>query len=584
MQDQHDVGMQQAQYHPMSGMGNPNEKKDNINISYQGINTPGGTPPEMEPFQPSINMMNHPQMARKRTWLTTIVMQIGCLLWLVPIVYLLVINFKGHIIGASAWCPGGNCFVDAFNTDTMIPQLNMLKFDKHDHNLLGVLQLVAKALEVWFCFIAGALVYIVTMILAGKKEGLPIGYITRPNEFDDVMGLFDPLMWTSVPPAVGPKTRKFRRSRYRIYAFIFMTVVLCVICNLMGPATAVLVIPTLQWLDTEKVGNETFANFNTASAPSGEGFVYYDAVDCYQEDFDAGTYSCTANPWAPTLDALLDQFLASGSGSSMQGFTSFTFNSTTYNTSADNADVVYWAPSRQLLANMSQDLNMVGMISAGYNSSYDQLPLPKLYDSYLPYNNTLRTFIEREGPVIGAEVNMWAGWNDTTFWQTDLSWNKSIRCYANYDLQYTPMSRQSSRGSYTKCLRVGGGWSPNNTNSARKFTAYGPYDHDTDTFGWNINVNVFTADKAVFFANGTLPDWMPEACFANGNLSASVSSTCDWDRFFTLDPASPLYNRSTYVNTIDFVISDHNKSHVNNARLAVDFVTSWNFSKSYRPV
>ena len=52
-----------------------------------------------------------------------------------------------------------------------------------NHNLLGGLQFVAKALEIWFELIAAALVYIVTMLLAGRKEGLPVGYLTRPSEF-----------------------------------------------------------------------------------------------------------------------------------------------------------------------------------------------------------------------------------------------------------------------------------------------------------------------------------------------------------------------------------------------------------------
>jgi hypothetical protein len=85
-------------------------------------------------------------------------------------VTLLIFHFKNHIIGASAWCPTGKCSADPLG-HTAIRRAQAL--DAYDHNTLGALQFVAKALEVWFVFIASSLVYNVTLMLASSDNGLP---------------------------------------------------------------------------------------------------------------------------------------------------------------------------------------------------------------------------------------------------------------------------------------------------------------------------------------------------------------------------------------------------------------------------
>lgn len=52
------------------------------------------------------------------------------------------------------------------NTNSLIGKYNMA-----NRNLLGGLQFVAKALEVWYVFIAGSLLYIVASSIAKKKGG-----------------------------------------------------------------------------------------------------------------------------------------------------------------------------------------------------------------------------------------------------------------------------------------------------------------------------------------------------------------------------------------------------------------------------
>ena len=58
-------------------------------------------------------------------------------------------KYKKCTLTLSDRCPGGHCWVELFNPVSSVPQQKLVKFDEEDHNLLGGLQLVAKALEVW---------------------------------------------------------------------------------------------------------------------------------------------------------------------------------------------------------------------------------------------------------------------------------------------------------------------------------------------------------------------------------------------------------------------------------------------------
>lgn len=168
------------------------------------------------------------------TFSTVLVLQIFALSWTVPIVALLVLNIKRHIIGASAWCPFGQCLPRVEDPDPTISRELPAVFDRQTHNLLGFLQLIAKALEVWFILIATWLVYLMTIRLAQKVRGLPIGYISRPSEFAEIPSLFDAQLWSTLRErGVNGQSRTSKRARSRLWTFILITVLLCVLCNLM---------------------------------------------------------------------------------------------------------------------------------------------------------------------------------------------------------------------------------------------------------------------------------------------------------------------------------------------------------------
>lgn len=480
--------------------------------------------------------------------------------------------------------------MEAYSDDSGIPERRIHKFDREDHNLLGALQLASKALEIWFELIAVALVYLVTMLLAGKKEGLPIGYLTRPNEFADIPGLLDTLLWTTLPKKHHRQAFS-GRARLRIWAFILMTLALCVLCNLMGPATAVLVIPSLQWIDTPKVGNTTFAGLNTADPPSTTGFAYSDTFEytCDEADFNAWNYSCAAHDWAEKLDSWTTQWVAAASEGSFSTIAqeydlTFTMNQTSANPQGEYVDFLYWVPNRQLVKSFSDDRTVIAGISEGLNATgicnADSICLSDdEFDTYRPYNKSLQMQLQRNGPIVGTYPNFWTDNTGSLSWTTTIDENRRLQCFARYSYGYYGSNSFSDGGnSYTKCIQDGSGWG-GNTQYAN-FTIDGAYDLDTNTIGPGITFEIFSSDRVAFLANGTLPTGMSEKCLFGGsdytwenftlptyvNGSVPKDTTCDWNALF--NAPAPATNASEYVTTLRMTMSDGNKTAV----LAVDYI------------
>src|ERR1700733_3074447 len=72
-------------------------------------------------------------------------------LWLVPALFVLYLNFSNHIVGPSIGCLRSSCRIKLHLT-SQIQQTRSLQ--KDDQDALAGLQVAAKALEAWFCFIA----------------------------------------------------------------------------------------------------------------------------------------------------------------------------------------------------------------------------------------------------------------------------------------------------------------------------------------------------------------------------------------------------------------------------------------------
>ena len=334
-------------------------------------------------------------------------------LWLLPIAALLALNFKAQVLGPSAWCPLGHCQSDVGSENAIV---RAGRLDKNDHNLLGALQFVAKALEVWFMFIATALLYDLAMIMARQEGGLPVGYLLTHLEFGDIRNLFNPTLWTSpFPHAHATHSQKHRKSVSRLFLFGLLAALLTILANLMGPATAVLVLPTLQYVDTPHKVSQVYRGMNLERSPTGDTALY----GCDAAQLNAGNYSCTSD----TYSSSLDQFAASAAAGEIQVQLPYgeylpalaQESSVMFSVNVTSNDSVIWIPNRQVLADLSRDLF--------------QLYLPNDYGyPATPINESLQLILNRQGPSIGFDAGCYAG--NVTMVEVDK--DKEIHCFGNW--------------------------------------------------------------------------------------------------------------------------------------------------------
>ena len=446
---------------------------------------------------------SHPQT--KLSWTAFWFSLIFGFLWIGPTTVLLVLNFKEAIIGASTWCPAGYCPVPSFYNKGASIGPTTAKYDDQNHDLLGVLQFIAKAVEVWFVFVAVSLVYMVTVLLARMKRGMPLGYLTTYVEFSDLRIVFDPVFWTAWYPGKGKTVRK--RNTGLLYLFVGFAALMCLLTNMMGPSVAVLMIPTLQWRETPKEYSHTFHTLLSPLPPTGDNSVQ----GCLTAQLDDYDFTCTRSVYGDGFDAMIEytaQELAQshysygtlanfGSPSSIEAALSFEFNATS---PKQNQSDVFWAPSRQVIRSLAADYQDFAQVARG-----------NVTDSpHATYNNSLQLILQREGPVIGLGYT----WNIGTVTKTIISSSRYVRCYKNWTYV--------DNTEYAKCFRVGYGW---NVVSDSGYFSIGA--NDTTDF---VNVNLFSCDKAVYLKTRLSPSDTP-ACLPNGTLP--VPNNCDFDKIFS---------------------------------------------------
>ena len=440
-------------------------------------------------------------------------------LWLAPIAALLVLNFKRHVIGASVWCPSGKCDSKALDPNAAIKRAEEL--DRQDHDVLGALQYVAKALEVWFMFVATGLVYDIALLFAKRWGGLPIGYLFTHLEFGDIRNLANPTLWTSpIPHGNSPR----KTSVYRLYLFAGFVAFLTVLTNFMGPATAVLVLPTLQWVDTDKVPVQRYTANGASSPPRGDTVL----PGCTDAQLLNRDYTCTSEVYGPSLDT----FVASAASSIQQGMLPWGYPSikaasleglVTFqaNISANGAELV-WVPLRQALRDLSLDVIDLQQVVAG-QSDKDSSTATQPVQKQPKYNNSLETVLQREGPSIGVQAGCYVG-NYSEHYIAD---HKIIMCYDNWSVD--------NISNYTRCIRAGTGWSPVNTEAQFNLGDGKDYNSETTVF-------VYFSDKSAFYNASTDFDTGLKDCLAVN------STTCDYDKLFTTPPALPQDLRNATVN------------------------------------
>lgn len=238
-----------------------------------------------------------------KTWPKRTAIHFVSLLWLLPIITLLYFNISRHIIGPSVWCPFGKCSVADDDGDYSTERAR--HNDRSDHNMNGVLLFVAKALEIWFASVAGHLVYEAQKALRESNGGLPVEYSLTDLEFSDFLNLFEISKWTR-PIRCVPRSPKRRRQVSKLCAFVLFAFLMTILVNLMGPATGVLIQPSIQYIDQHRYAAEQFLQMQSHVAPAfGPGFR-----GCNPEELENHRYACADYMQGTELDSMMSSVVS----------------------------------------------------------------------------------------------------------------------------------------------------------------------------------------------------------------------------------------------------------------------------------
>jgi hypothetical protein len=444
-----------------------------------------------------------------------IIFDLFCLSWIAPVIILLFLNFKGWIIGA-----GVACRIAPFQNDCNIwrnPHVETAILDDKDHEILGALQIVAKALEVWFTIIAGSLVLDLAILLSVKGAGLPMGHFMTYLEFTNITTLLNPTFWKSSGIFDGG-SRWHKASRRWLWAFIIFVIMLCIGCNLMGPATAVLAIPTLGWSEINLPTTQAFGVIQSSTPPSNTAI----APTCPQSALTAGNFTCT-DYFSASVDEMLaglrwrDQ-LWMANKTVMTPVTADNHVSFTYNLSYTwNGKRITWIPNRQMLKEMSKDFAEVR--ASKYFEHFQEASASLTYwehrsleqSLFNHYRNALDIVLRRKGPSLGHTGSC----TIANVIELTLSSTKSVRCYNGTSIDID--------GAYfQRCIRIGPGW----TEARLTHSSFFVEGMDL-TPGENVSVNVYSVDRSLTLNETTLP------CLSEGQSSY----TCNWDLMFSTDPS-----------------------------------------------
>jgi hypothetical protein len=491
-------------------------------ITSQDSNNPNPTN-----LSPAISEVSAPKSNGRPSLLWTLVSQLLVLGWLAPIIALLTLNFRRYIAGASVGCGVGSC---NDNPSSQNATQRSQQLDTEDHNILGALQLVAKILEIWFIFLAGCLVYDLTMLLAKRGDGLPIRYLTTPIEFGELRSFFDRSLWTSASPSTNKGQTQGMVARIRkltLYSFILFVAVICIISNLMGPATAVLLLPTLVWRDVQMPQTQVFAEMASPEPPSNINTFDW----CDASALAAGYYSCTNRTVQNELDSIF-QYLQEDSPladlSDENGLT-FSFNL------SNNPGSPVVVPNRQTLDDVVNDYGVWT-----YSGVYSYAEVSSIYgpgvvnlSTYNTLRNAQQVKLRRQGPGLLFQAQCYPNVS-----VIQISDDKVVRCYDmpnpdsnitnenNYQSYPYPISTTvDGTNTSTMCIRVGSGWVGGNTHS--KFSIRSSSND-------SIAVDVYSTDRAIYLTSTTYH------CSAEKIITGAPP--CNWDALFSADPASDIKN------------------------------------------
>ncbi|KAL5340002.1 hypothetical protein BJX70DRAFT_387626 [Aspergillus crustosus] len=450
-------------------------------------------------------------------------------LWLGPALALLVLNFKNHIIGSGLNC-GSHCRIDPYSTDRVT---QIARLEETNRDVLGALQFVAKALEVWFMYVAASFIYRLCVFLSLRDHRLPISLLLVYAEFMDLLYIKDLAMKTRAlamekkrrseeenprietesrdPNQTVTTTSTSSRPPPVLYIFIVVVAALCVVANLMGVATATLVLPALQWIDINQ--NRAFAFNSILSSQPPAGAII---PGCSETNLADGIYSCTANLYGPSLDALVEAAVASERQVAARYAYLLPPVSQEANMSASaniSDNLIVWAPLRQVLRELSADLD-------NYDTASSSDTMVQAYPDSHRFNQSLEARLQRIGPTVGLVGDCFHHQGPDIF---NLSSDREVRCYPNFDTDI---------GIFSKCIPWGPGWADSSSASSASFTIADVMEQS------NMEITLYTTPSARYVdSTGCLGD-----------------QSCDWEQIFSDPPDTLFQGLSNSQHTFDYTL------------------------------
>jgi hypothetical protein len=393
--------------------------------------------------------------------------------------------------------------------------------------------------------IVGCFIYDLSMWLVSSPEGLPFGYLLMHVEFADLSTLFKRSLWGSAMENRRPAASGSERPRdKRIVLFIAVVVVSCILVNLMCPATAVLLLPTLGWQILPS-GSKFFDQTAAAYPPNNTKIL----VSCTAQLLAAGNYSCTFGWSGQPLDIEILPLEVIPYGRVWRNRYNGNTNFDTYFHPNISMDRSSWVASRQAINALTSDYaddvrtqeppTFQSFEKEDFSSGQSQVDHAR---QHRLYKDSLRVYLIRQRTSFAQDV-----YCSKTVAKVRISEGREAHCYTVLSEGNKDGKRANSarRGVYlstpnipdyrgmvanklsdadgnfiTKCIRTGSGWQDSNTLHAQSSfddAEYGTYTAD-----------VYAADRAIYLASDTYH------CIKNNSILSGRQ--CGWDAMFQVAP------------------------------------------------
>jgi hypothetical protein len=427
------------------------------------------------------------------------------ILWLAPAGYIIYLNISQKILGVVLACQ--DCRASLYPSLAV----SVSRYDTQNKNVMSGLQIAAKILEVWFVFMITSMVYNITALLA-TKQGLPISLHTAYMEYGFLYYPFRFETWSWRRHSRKHAGASSRRAS-KLYVLIAFITLMTLLVNVIGPAMAVLVIPSLQWRDINFTTNGTFGAFNANSPPSR-----IVGTNCTSSELSKGLFNCTASMWADTLDALTVAHLDDSSLASLNPKLQFG--------SIELAlrNIGSWSPSYQIALELS---SIVEPLQELYFSSTDGSGVDVNY---------AQTTYHQSGPSLAIGDNEIGILGPMT--SVELGQDKNVVCVSNSD--YAVLGENATYP--IACFGTGSAWS--NPTNMSTFHLQGLATADSDEEGSESSNSSDVAMQVYGIGRMIVIPYTQFPC------SSLVDQGCDWDNIFSNSSYSEFFLDNVLVYTV----------------------------------